>query len=798
MARKNEVEVLVTAKINEYEAAMREAAEKAKQLGKALKESDKNANTFSGNMRRLASNLSVMRGPLDGVAGRVNAVATLMERTSLVGAGATIAISTLAAAFAYATREAYKSELTMARMDGVIRATGQAAGLTTEDLESMAQRISYATLASTDEIRNASAQLLTFKSVGSDAFERVLYASQDLAETGFGSVESSAVALGKAIENPTIGLAALREKGISFTDAQRDMIIDMVRLGDESKAAATLLEIVESQVGGVAKTVADTTAAGKLDTLTQQFSELAREISKSSGALTAFKAMLDLTSAAVKATTAAVSNSDEAQLRRANERLQLLFQNQATAQAAIDRFNKKGDNRSIGYSEAVTRLKGANDAVEKALNERNGIQERLDREQRRKINEGFVAASKAEDQRRERQRLAANQLQKDRDEILDGSRQFVNEQIEISKQGGFGAGGGDPRAAEAARYAAAQGRARAQMEKDMAKDRLDDDSAIRKEYEALEVQQKAEHLQRLRAIDIKEAEERRKALEEQMKRDFGLRQSVLDSQARTAGAAGDWKRELELQKQAAAERAVFEYEQAVARGESEIEVRKRMLEELLAVEAEFIEKKNDIYQRAFEKEFKRQQDEELAMRDLRISGYAAIGQSAGNLRDLLAEQQGAGFEAYKAMAIAQAGIAAALAQLSVLQDMTIPWWAKPPLMATMAALSVAQMGKIYSSKAPGRAAGGPVTAGMPYTVGEMGRELFVPSTHGSIVSNSKMGGIGGNTTVNIIESQERGGQTEEAEDGSLNIFVAAVKASVMRDIQRGTGIGSMVQRRGYR
>ena len=53
---------------------------------------------------------------------------------------------------------------------------------------------------------------------------------------------------------------------------------------------------------------------------------------------------------------------------------------------------------------------------------------------------------------------------------------------------------------------------------------------------------------------------------------------------------------------------------------------------------------------------------------------------------------------------------------------------------------------------PGLAMGGPVSAGSPYVVGERGPELFVPSSSGSIVSNSKMssgggGGMGG-VTVN--------------------------------------------------
>ena len=47
-----------------------------------------------------------------------------------------------------------------------------------------------------------------------------------------------------------------------------------------------------------------------------------------------------------------------------------------------------------------------------------------------------------------------------------------------------------------------------------------------------------------------------------------------------------------------------------------------------------------------------------------------------------------------------------------------------------------------------RAAGGPVAAGSTYLVGEQGPELFVPSSSGSIVPNSMLGG-GGGLVVNV-------------------------------------------------
>jgi TP901 family phage tail tape measure protein len=48
--------------------------------------------------------------------------------------------------------------------------------------------------------------------------------------------------------------------------------------------------------------------------------------------------------------------------------------------------------------------------------------------------------------------------------------------------------------------------------------------------------------------------------------------------------------------------------------------------------------------------------------------------------------------------------------------------------------------KLESVRIPGRAVGGPVSGGSPYIVGEMGPELFVPGSSGTIIPNNRMGG----------------------------------------------------------
>jgi len=55
----------------------------------------------------------------------------------------------------------------------------------------------------------------------------------------------------------------------------------------------------------------------------------------------------------------------------------------------------------------------------------------------------------------------------------------------------------------------------------------------------------------------------------------------------------------------------------------------------------------------------------------------------------------------------------------------------------------------------GMAEGGAVRGGMPITVGERGRELFIPSTNGTIIPNHSLGG-GTNITFNIQANDVRG------------------------------------------
>jgi len=107
-------------------------------------------------------------------------------------------------------------------------------------------------------IKSTQAKLLTFKELAATAdtaggaFDRATIAAFDLAAAGFGSAETNAVQLGKALQDPIKGLAALRRSGITFTEAQKEQISTLVESNKMLEAQDIVLSAIEQQVGGTA------------------------------------------------------------------------------------------------------------------------------------------------------------------------------------------------------------------------------------------------------------------------------------------------------------------------------------------------------------------------------------------------------------------------------------------------------------------------------------------------------------------------------------------------------------------
>lgn len=155
-------------------------------------------------------------------------------------------------------KEYAEAERAGAKLNAVLAATGGASGQTAASLQDYSTRMQGLTGVQDELIQSAAAVLLTFKSIKGDAFERTMTAAMDLSAVFGQSLQSSVTQLGKALENPISGMTALRRVGISFTEAEKDVIKEMVKHNQTAEAQARILQIVEGQVKGAAAALGQT------------------------------------------------------------------------------------------------------------------------------------------------------------------------------------------------------------------------------------------------------------------------------------------------------------------------------------------------------------------------------------------------------------------------------------------------------------------------------------------------------------------------------------------------------------
>lgn len=168
---------------------------------------------------------------------------------------------------------ARRQEEAEARVASLVRTTGQAAGFSARELRNMASEMQGLTRFGDEAILEAQAKLLTFRSVAEDNFRGALVAAMDLAEAGFGSLEQNIRQLGRALEDPVQGLAALRRSGVSFSEAQQETIRGLVESNQLYEAQALILETIQAQVGGTAEAMSRT-ASGAVDQLNNAIGDL--------------------------------------------------------------------------------------------------------------------------------------------------------------------------------------------------------------------------------------------------------------------------------------------------------------------------------------------------------------------------------------------------------------------------------------------------------------------------------------------------------------------------------------------
>jgi phage-related protein len=149
-----------------------------------------------------------------------------------------------------------EAEIASAKLNNVLTSMGFADSV--KRVDAYAESLQNLTAVDADVIKATQTKLATFKNLTATvdtvggAFDRATVAALDLAAAGFGSAETNAVQLGKALEDPIKGITALTRSGVTFTAQEKEKIKVLVESGEILEAQNMVLGAIEKQVGGTA------------------------------------------------------------------------------------------------------------------------------------------------------------------------------------------------------------------------------------------------------------------------------------------------------------------------------------------------------------------------------------------------------------------------------------------------------------------------------------------------------------------------------------------------------------------
>lgn len=165
-----------------------------------------------------------------------------------------------------------ESQSVMAQTEAVIKSTGGAAGLTAEEVHGLAKAFEEQTAFSDEAVQSAENLILTFRHIGGDIVPRTTQAVLDMSTALGQDLKSSAIQLGKALDNPLVGLTALRRVGVSFTETQVELIKHFAETNQLAKAQKLILDEVAKEFGGSASKQTET-LSGKLAQLNNAWND---------------------------------------------------------------------------------------------------------------------------------------------------------------------------------------------------------------------------------------------------------------------------------------------------------------------------------------------------------------------------------------------------------------------------------------------------------------------------------------------------------------------------------------------
>lgn len=234
----------------------------ASQFGSLNNTASKAGDAMGNNMKRgMLSRLKGLAGPLIGAIGVATVVNGIKKQFEALA----------------------RIEVINTQTETVIKSMGNAANISAKQVNELAASLERTTATEAESVQEGMNMLLTFGNIknaageGNDIFNQTTKIMVDLSRAMGQDTKTSAIQLGKALNDPVKGVGALSRVGVSFTAQEKEKIKALQESGDLMGAQKVILAALQSQFGGQGEAYAQT-FAGTLDLIKHELGNIGETI----------------------------------------------------------------------------------------------------------------------------------------------------------------------------------------------------------------------------------------------------------------------------------------------------------------------------------------------------------------------------------------------------------------------------------------------------------------------------------------------------------------------------------------
>lgn len=248
-------------------------------------------------------NTGLEKGLDAGKAGAEDLTQSFSQAAGMIGAAfAAIGVTASLREVLAATIEAEKESALLAN---AVRATGAAAGYTTEQLKAQQAVLQQSTGVGDEAISSMQRTLMTFRNVHGEVFRSAIQLSLDFAAATGTDATDAARKFGMALNDPINNMGKLKMAGVAISDSLKEQVEGYVASGDLVGAQTLLIGELSKAYGGAAIASRDT-LGGALNALKENFGNLFLEQEGAGRALRQFIEMVNQSLPTVAAVFSAV------------------------------------------------------------------------------------------------------------------------------------------------------------------------------------------------------------------------------------------------------------------------------------------------------------------------------------------------------------------------------------------------------------------------------------------------------------------------------------------------------------